>query len=40
MNTSLWLVVMPSGRWMGILHILLLALLTYALAMGLRANRR
>lgn len=39
-NTSLWFVVMPSGRWLAVLHILLLALLTYALALGLRAKRR
>lgn len=37
---SLWFVVMPSGRWMGMLLILLLALLTCALALGARAGRR
>lgn len=38
-NTVVWFVVMPSGWWMGVLHIPLLVISIYAFALGLRASK-
>jgi hypothetical protein len=38
-NMLVWFVVLPSGWWMGVLHIPLLVISIYAFVLGLRASK-